>query len=124
MKCEYQYLNLINSILTEGIKESRRNGNVLTKIGSMMKFSLKDNKLPLITTKKLAWKACLHELIWFKNGEVSTESLVNNKVKIWDGNSSREFLDSRNLNHYREGELGPVYGYQMVKLEQKVYKYE
>jgi len=112
MKCEYQYLNLINSILTEGIKESRRNGNVLTKIGSMMKFSLKDNKLPLITTKKLAWKACLHELIWFKNGEVSTESLVNNKVKIWDGNSSREFLDSRNLNHYREGELGPVYGYQ------------
>ena len=112
MKCEYQYLNLINSILTEGIKESRRNGNVLTKIGYMMKFSLKDNKLPLITTKKLAWKACLHELIWFKNGEVSTESLVKNKVKIWDGNSSREFLDSRNLNNYREGELGPVYGYQ------------
>ena len=112
MKCEYQYLNLIHDVLSNGIKETRRNGKVLTKIGAMMKFSLQDDKLPLITTKKLAWRSCLHELIWFKNGEVTTDNLVKRNVKIWDGNSSREFLDSRNLNNYREGELGPVYGYQ------------
>ena len=112
MRGEYHYLNLIFDVLSNGIKESRRNGNVLTKIGGMMKFSLENNKLPLITTKKMAWKSCLHELIWFKNGETTTDSLINNNVKIWDGNSSREFLDSRNLKDYREGELGPIYGYQ------------
>lgn len=112
MKCEYQYLNLIQDVLSNGIKESRRNGKVITKIGHMMKFSLKNNKIPLITTKKLAWKSCLHELIWFKNGEFTTENLLKNNVNIWNGNSSREFLNSRNLNHYSEGELGPVYGYQ------------
>lgn len=112
MRSEYHYLNLILDVLSNGVKESRRNGNVLTKIGGMMKFSLENNKLPLITTKKMAWKSCLHELIWFKNGETTTESLLKNNVKIWDGNSSREFLDSRNLKDYREGELGPIYGYQ------------
>ncbi len=112
MRGEYHYLNLIFDVLSNGVKESRRNGNVLTKIGGMMKFSLENNKLPLITTKKLAWKSCLHELIWFKNGETTTDSLLKNNVKIWDGNSSKEFLDSRNLKDYREGELGPIYGYQ------------
>ena len=112
MKCEYQYLNLIHDILSNGIKETRRNGNVITKIGHMMKFSLKNNKIPLITTKKLAWKSCLHELLWFKNGEFTTENLAKNNVNIWNGNSSREFLNSRNLHHYKVGELGPVYGYQ------------
>ena len=112
MRGEYYYLNLIFDVLSNGVKESRRNGNVLTKIGGMMRFSLENNKLPLITTKKMAWKSCLHELIWFKNGETTTDTLLQNNVKIWDGNSSREFLDSRNLKDYREGELGPIYGYQ------------
>ena len=112
MRGEYYYLNLIFDVLSNGVKETRRNGNVLTKIGGMMRFSLENNKLPLMTTKKMAWKSCLHELIWFKNGETTTESLLKNNVKIWDGNSSREFLDSRNLKNYREGELGPIYGYQ------------
>ena len=112
MRGEYYYLNLIFDVLSNGVKESRRNGNVLTKIGGMMRFSLENNKLPLITTKKMAWKSCLHELIWFKNGETTTDTLLQNNVKIWDGNSSRDFLDSRNLKDYREGELGPIYGYQ------------
>ena len=71
MRGEYYYLNLIFDVLSNGVKETRRNGNVLTKIGGMMRFSLENNKLPLMTTKKMAWKSCLHELIWFKNGENS-----------------------------------------------------
>ena len=57
---EYQYLHLIDDILKEGIMEEGRNGNVKTVIGSAMHFTLNDNTIPLLTTKKVAWKTCLH----------------------------------------------------------------
>tara|TARA_B100001093_G_C26832289_1_gene1016668 strand:+ start:1814 stop:2695 length:882 start_codon:yes stop_codon:yes gene_type:complete len=109
---ELGYLNLISNIIRYGNKQVGRNGNTMNHIGSTLRFSLENNKIPILTTKKLAWRACLKELIWFKNGGTNTDYLLNNKVKIWDGNSSREFLDSRGLYDYREGELGPIYGYQ------------
>ena len=112
MKCEYQYLNLIHDILSNGIKETRRNGNVITKIGHMMKFSLKNNKLPLITTKKLAWKVCLKELLWFISGKTDNTILQKQGVKIWNDNASSEFLRSRGLIDNFEGDLGPIYGHQ------------
>lgn len=109
---ELGYLNLISNIIRYGNKQVGRNGNTINHIGSTLRFSLENNKIPILTTKKLAWRACLKELIWFKNGGTNTDYLLNNKVKIWNGNSSREFLDSRGLYDYREGELGPIYGYQ------------
>jgi len=109
---ELGYLKLVSNIIKYGNKHVGRNGNTLNHIGSTLRFSLENNKIPILTTKKLAWRACLKELIWFKNGGTNTDYLLNNKVKIWDGNSSREFLDSRGLYDYREGELGPIYGYQ------------
>ena len=60
-----------------------------------MKFPLENNKMPLMTTKKLAWKSCLKELLWFIKGDTSNETLQNQNVKIWNGNASREFLDSK-----------------------------
>ena len=109
---ELGYLKLVSNIIKYGNKQVGRNGNTINHIGSTLRFSLENNKMPILTTKKLAWRACLKELIWFKNGGTNTDYLLNNKVKIWDGNSSREFLDSRGLYDYREGELGPIYGYQ------------
>ncbi len=109
---EYQYLQLLRSIMKEGVKEVGRNGTTYTKIGATMRFSLRDNKMPLMTTKKLAWRVCLKELLWFIKGDTSNESLQNQNVKIWNGNASREFLDSRGLNHLAENDLGPVYGHQ------------
>jgi thymidylate synthase len=50
-------------------------------------------------------------LLWFIRGSTSNKELNDKKVHIWDQNSSREFLDSRNLT-YDEGDLGPVYGFQ------------
>lgn len=109
---EYQYLNLINEILTEGSLENGRNGITKCIFGSVMRFSLENNKIPILTTKKTAWKTCLKELLWFINGKTDNKSLTDQNVHIWDGNSSREFLDSRGLNNLEEGDLGPIYGFQ------------
>lgn len=109
---ERQYLNLIKNIIRTGNKVVGRNGPVYSKLGVMMQYNLRDGQMPLITTKKLAWKTCLRELLWFIKGVPDNNLLTKNNVKIWNGNSTREYLDSVGLEHYREGELGPIYGYQ------------
>ena len=109
---EYQYLSLIKKIIKNGVQERGRNGTTYTQIGGMMRFSLEDNKIPIMTTKKLAWRVCLKELLWFMNGDTDNELLQQQNVKIWNDNATREFLDSRGLYHLRENDLGPVYGHQ------------
>ena len=112
LRGEHQYLNLVKKIIKNGFSEKGRNGNTLSLIGEQMRFSLKDNKIPLMTTKKLAWRSCLKELLWFVKGDTSNETLQKQNVKIWNDNASREFLDSRGLSHLSENDLGPVYGHQ------------
>jgi thymidylate synthase len=109
---EYQYLNLVNDILDKGTWEEGRNGRTKSIFGNMMRFSLKDGQIPILTTKKTAWKTCLKELLWFIRGETNNKLLQAQGVHIWDGNSSREFLDSRGLHIYPEGMIGVAYGYQ------------
>jgi thymidylate synthase len=109
---ENQYLNLIEDILSEGTKEEGRNGTTFVAIGAAMHFSLNDRRVPFLTTKRLAWKTCLKELLWFIRGETDNKLLQAQNVHIWDGNASREFLDSRGLVHRAEGDLGPIYGFQ------------
>ena len=109
---EQQYLNLIKNILDNGTWEEGRNGKTKGIFGNMMRFSLKDGKIPILTTKKTAWKTCLKELLWFIRGDTDNKLLQDQGVHIWDGNSTREFLDSRGLQDYEEGELGPIYGRQ------------
>lgn len=80
-----------------------------------LKFSLnKDGKpiLPLLTTKRVFLRAVVAELLWFVEGNTSSIPLNEAGVKIWDGNGSREFLDSVGLSHREVGDLGPVYGFQ------------
>jgi thymidylate synthase len=108
---EQQYLDLIKRLFSNGSKETSRNGNVISTFGNMMRFSLKDGNLPLLTTKKVAWKTCFKELFWFIKGSTNNQELKDKNVHIWDANASREFLDSRNLT-YEENDLGPVYGHQ------------
>jgi thymidylate synthase len=109
---EYQYLNIIDKIIEKGNFEEGRNGNTKSLFGEMMRFSLQNNCIPLITTKKTAWKTCLRELLWFIKGETDSKILERKGVHIWDGNSSREYLDSRGLLENPEGILGPIYGFQ------------
>ena len=109
---ELQYLNLVNDIIKNGVKEETRNGVTKSIIGAQMKFPLSANQIPLLTTKKMAWKSCLKELLWFISGDTDNKTLKKQDVSIWNDNGSRKFLDSRYLNHYREDDLGPIYGYQ------------
>jgi len=109
---EYQYLNLLENILENGAWEEGRNGRTKSIFGASMRFSLKDGKIPILTTKKTAWKTCLKELLWFIRGETDNNLLKEQGVHIWDANSSREFLDSRGLTLTREDLIGPGYGYQ------------
>ena len=109
---ENQYLNLIEDILEENEEFVGRNGTTYAVFGCAMHFSLDDNIVPFLTTKKLAWKTCLRELLWFIKGDTSNKRLKEKKVHIWDSNGSREFLDSRGLTNYEEDDLGPIYGFQ------------
>jgi thymidylate synthase len=109
---ELQYLNLIQKILDRGTLEQGRNGNTLSIFGESMRFSLENGRIPILTSKKTAWKTCLKELIWFIRGETDNTILQKQGVHIWDGNTTREFLDSRGLTLYPEGMIGPGYGYQ------------
>jgi len=109
---EQQYLDLIKDILDNGTWEEGRNGRTKSVFGRSMRFSLTDGKIPILTTKKTAWKTCLKELLWFIRGETDARLLQDQNVHIWDGNTSREFLDSRGLNTTREGLIGCGYGFQ------------
>jgi len=109
---EQQYLDLVRDVMREGTLEKGRNGDTLVKFGRLMRYDLKDGTLPVLTTKKVAIKTCIEELFWFIRGDTSNKKLNERNVKIWNGNSTREFLDSRGLTDRPEGDLGPVYGYQ------------
>lgn len=107
-----QYLNLVQNILKNGVRQKTRNGYTIATIGETLRFPLRNHKIPLLTTKKMAWKACLYELLWFIRGETDNRLLLKDNVRIWSPNASREFLDSRGLHHLKEHDLGPIYGHQ------------
>ena len=107
---EYQYLDLIRNIINNGSWENGRNGNTKVIIGNSMRFNLSNGAIPLLTTKKLAWKTCLKELFWFISGSTDNTILNKNNVKIWNGNE--EDYKIKNDNNLEDGELGPIYGHQ------------
>jgi thymidylate synthase len=109
---EQQYLNLLKTILEYGYIEEGRNGKTKSIFGGSMRFSLKNGIIPILTSKKVAWKTCLKELLWFIRGETNNKLLQKQDVHIWDGNSSKEYMEGIGLDHYPEGILGPIYGYQ------------
>lgn len=111
---EYQYLNIIQQILSSGKSRiDRTNIGTLSIFGTQMKFSLRNNILPLFTTKKVFFRGIVEELLWFIKGNTNSFDLSKKKIFIWDKNSTREFLDNRGLNNYSIGDLGPIYGFQV-----------
>ncbi|KAF9648444.1 thymidylate synthase [Thelephora ganbajun] len=111
---EHQYLNLIRTVLATGETRPDRTGTGTISIFAppSLRFSLKDSTFPLLTTKRTFLRGIVEELLWFIRGETDSKILSNKGVKIWDGNGSTEFLEKRGLGHRREGDLGPVYGFQ------------
>lgn len=112
MSQELQYLSLCEQVIKNGDRRKNRTG--VTTISLFAPIPLKFNiekSIPLFTTKKMAWKTVIKELLWFLRGDTDAKILQRENVHIWDGNTSKEFLKSKGLS-YEEGILGPGYGWQ------------
>jgi thymidylate synthase len=109
-----EYLKLVNLILQHGeSRDDERTGDGTISIFSPPKLVFPNvaGNFPLLTTKRMAWKAIVAELIWFLKGQTDSKILERQDVNIWKDNATREFLDRRGLTDYPEGELGPIYGW-------------
>lgn len=141
-----QYLDLLKCILKKGEKKENRTGIGTTSIfGYQMRFDLSQG-FPLLTTKKVSFKFIAHELLWFLRGDTNIKYLVDNDVTIWNEWAYQVYLEENNLSkkfkRYSEewkaelkvfvnkikeneefakkwGELGPIYGKQWVRWENK-----
>lgn len=110
---EQAYLDLMKKILHEGIDSPDRTGiGTLSLFGGQLEFNLENNTLPLLTTKKMFSKGIIEELLMFLRGETDTTVLSKQGIKIWEGNTSREFLDNHGLSHLPTGSLGKGYSFQ------------
>lgn len=110
---EMQYLRLLQDIIENGADKGDRTGTgTLSKFGVQMRFSLRDGRFPLLTTKRVFWRGVAEELLWLVSGCTNANALRDKKVHIWDANATREFLDGRGLKEREQGDLGPVYGFQ------------
>lgn len=106
---EKEYLNLLTDILTNGKERPDRTGvGTVGLFGRQLRFDL-TSSIPLLTTKKMAWKSVVKELLWFLSGDTNSKTLEKQNVNIWKGNTSRDFLDKRRLYKYAEGDVGPLY---------------
>ncbi|XP_024979515.1 bifunctional dihydrofolate reductase-thymidylate synthase 1-like [Cynara cardunculus var. scolymus] len=109
---EYLYLRLVEDIISDGaIKDDRTRTGTLSKFGCQMRFNLRKS-FPLLTTKRVFWRGVVEELLWFISGSTNAKVLQEKGIHIWDGNASRDYLDSIGLVDREEGDLGPVYGFQ------------
>ncbi|KAJ8385855.1 hypothetical protein AAFF_G00182110 [Aldrovandia affinis] len=109
---ERGYLKQVEYILEHGsLKGDRTGTGVLSVFGSQARYNLRD-QFPLLTTKKVFWKAIIEELLWFIKGSTNAKELSEKGVKIWEANGSRDFLDKSGFTSREEGDLGPVYGFQ------------
>lgn len=116
-KGELEYINLVNRIIArydrgEKIRSDRTGTGTISEVGVSIKYDLSGGKLPLFRCKFTPFRKILLELLWFLSGSTDAGELSKKGVKFWNANGSREFLDSMRLCNNREGDLGPVYGFQ------------
>ena len=131
---EHQYLKLLQDILDNGVEKKDRTGTGTRSVfGRQIRHKMSDG-FPLLTTKKMAWKSIVTELIWFLRGDTNIKYLVDNGCNIWNGdayknyqqefkptpweftpNTIHEFINNiKTDDEFAEkwGELGPIYGKQ------------
>ena len=109
---EQNYLSLLEKVYKVGNKKEDRTGDGTKSLfGETLRFSLENNILPLLTSKKMFFRGIAQELIFFISGNSDTNVLKNQNIHIWDGNTSRSFLDSRGLTNLPEGDMGLGYGH-------------
>lgn len=106
------YLKMCKNVLHNGEDRKDRTGTgTLSIFGGQMRFDIRKN-IPVLTTKRIPWKSCIEELLWFLRGETDSTILSEKGVNIWKPNSSRQFLDNVGLQHLEEGDCGANYSFQ------------
>ena len=134
-KLDTQYTDLLKTILTHGAEKSDRTGTgTLSIFGYTVRHNMKEG-FPLLTTKKMAWKTMVTELIWFLRGDTNIQFLVQNGCNIWNGDAYKNYVTQLAKEHSKYyipmempafveriktddafakefGELGPIYGRQ------------
>jgi thymidylate synthase len=108
---EWQYINLIKDLLKNGERRVGRNAETISDFCKHLKFDLREG-FPLLTTKKMFLKGIIEELLFFIRGETNSKILEEKGINIWKGNTNREFLDANGFKDRKEGEMGPMYGFQ------------
>lgn len=120
---EQSYFNILYDVSVYGtIKHNRTSIKTVSKWGQHLEIDLSQG-FPLLTTKFVPFKGLVNEMLFFLSGKTDTtfgvdtsgktkNEISNNVTKIWFDNTTREFLDSRGLTEYKQGEAGPIYGFQ------------
>lgn len=110
---EGQYSTLLRNVLSHGaVREDRTGVGTFSMFAPpQLRIDLREG-FPMLTTRKMGWKLVIKELLWFLRGQTDNRLLQAQGVHIWDGNTSREFLDKLGLTDLREGDAGAIYGHQ------------
>ena len=108
---EYQYLDCMNKIIKTGNINSDRTGiGTYSSFGERFIYDISET-FPLLTTKKMWVRAVFEELKLYLSGKTDNSFLNDKGITIWNGNTTREFLDSRGLENYPEHDMGESYGF-------------
>ena len=86
-----QYQLLLKDILDNGVKKETRHGGTISVFGRQIRHKMSDG-FPVLTTKKMAWKTMVTELIWFLRGDTNIKFLVDNNTSIWNGDAYKNYL--------------------------------
>jgi thymidylate synthase len=90
-KLDKQYQNLLQDILDNGVVKSDRTGTgTISIFGTQIRHKMSEG-FPLLTTKKMAWKSVVTELLWFLRGDTNIKFLVDNDCHIWDGDAYKRY---------------------------------
>jgi thymidylate synthase len=93
-KLDLDYQRLLRDILKNGVSKSDRTGTgTLSVFGKQIRHSMSDG-FPLLTTKKMAWKSIVTELLWFLRGDTNIKYLVDNDCHIWDGDAYKNYCNA------------------------------
>jgi thymidylate synthase len=139
-----QYQKLLQDIIDNGVKKEDRTGTgTISVFGRQIRHKMSDG-FPLLTTKKMAWKTIVTELLWFLRGDTNIKYLVDNGCHIWDGDAYKNYGQKIISEGYQNlvaigwpstqeefinkiktddefakkwGDLGPIYGKQWRKWE-------
>jgi len=110
-KEEMQYMHTLREIMEEGQENiDRTNVGTRSIFGKQYKYDLRDT-FPALTTKRIFFRGIFEELMLYLTGKTDNNILNEKKIHIWDGNTTRDFLDKRGLRHYPAGDMGETYGF-------------